>query len=160
MVSDGIVNGLPMAVEQITLSAVAVAKRSSNEDVDLEERGSGEFGALVRTYLIAAQVRDRFAFTRSARARRREQFEQAAKTVVKNIATEGARVVVDRTSRADARTRFYVGAMVLVRAVSIDQQKVLERSRRRLRWSAALAIVGLLGFCGTLIGNGILRQPW
>jgi len=152
MVSDGIVNGLPMAVEQITLSAVAVAKRSSNEDVDLEERGTGEFGALVRTYLIAAQVRDRFAFTRSARARRREQFEQAAKTVVKNIATEGARVVVDRTSRADARTRFYVGAMVLVRAVSIDQQKVLERSRRRLRWSAVLAIVGLLGICGTLIG--------
>jgi hypothetical protein len=88
------------------------------------------------------------------------RFEQAAKTVVKSIATEASRVVVDRPARTDVRTRFYAAAMVLVRAVSIDQQKVLERSRRRLRWSAALAIVGLLGICWTLVGNGTLPRPW
>ena len=149
-----------MAVEQITLSAVAAADRWTNDDVDLEERGSHEITALVRTYLNAARARDRFAFTRNGRARRRERFEQAAKTVVKSIATEASRVVVDRPSRADARTRFYAGAMILVRAVSIDQQKILARSRRRLRWSAVLAIVGLLGICGTLVANGMLPQPW
>lgn len=149
-----------MAVEQITLSSVAAPVRATNDDVDLEERGSHEIATLVRTYLTAARARDRFAFTRNGRARRRERFEQAAKTVVKSIATEASRGVVDRPVRADARTRFYTGAMVLVRAVSIDQQQVLERSRRMLRWSAIFAIVGLLGIWWTLVRNGVLPRPW
>ena len=149
-----------MPVEQITLSAVAAPDRWTNADVDLQESGSPEITVLARSYLRAARARDRFAFTRNGRVRRRERFEQAAKTVVKSIATEASRGVVDRPARADARTRFYAGAMVLVRVVSIDQQKILARSRRRLRWSAVLAIVGLLGVWWTLVANGMLPQPW
>ena len=148
-----------MPVEQITLSADAAPDRWTNDDIDLKERGSHEITALVRSYLKAARARDRFAFTRNGRARRRDRFEQTAKTVVKSIATEASSVVADRVARADARTRFYAGAMVLVRAISIDQQKVLERSRQRLHWSAILAIVGLLGICGTLIANGMFPRP-
>ena len=157
---DGRHHVIRMAVEQITLGTVATPDHKTNGDTDLSERSSLEMTALVRTYLDAARTRDRFAFTHGGHARRRERFEQAAKTVAKSIATEASRGIVDRPARADVRTRLYMGSMILVRAVSMDQREVLERARRYLRWSVAFAIVGLLGIYGTLVGNGVLPQPW
>jgi len=154
-----------MAVEEITLSAVRKPGRWTDEaEVIPAERespsGAQEMAVLAKAYLAAARARDRFAFTRKGHARRRERFDQAVKTVVKTIASEASRIIEDRPARLEVRTRLYVGVMVLTNAVSIDQMRLLERSRRNLRWSVGLAIVGLLGIGGTLVGNGILPRPW
>lgn len=154
-----------MAVEEITLSAVGKPNRRNDDAENLSGereplRDAKELGALAEAYLAAARARDRFAFTRKGQARRRERFDQAVKTVVKTIASEASRVLDDRPARLEVRTRLYVGVMVLTNAVSIDQLRLIERSRRTLRWSVGIAVVGLLGIGGTLIGNGVLPRPW
>jgi hypothetical protein len=154
-----------MAVEEITLSAVGKPERWNDEaeiiPVERESlRDTQGMAVLAKAYLKAARARDRFAFTRKGKARRRERFDQAVKAVVKTIASEASRIVDDRPARLEVRTRLYVGVMVLTNAVSIDQLRLLERSRRTLRWSVGLAIVGLLGIGGTLVGNGVLPRPW
>jgi uncharacterized membrane protein len=152
-----------MPVEEITLSTVGKPHRNDEAQITGERgatREAEEIAVLARAYLEAAHARDLFAFTRKGRARRRERFDQAVKTVVKTIASEAARIVHDRPARLEVRTRLYVGVMAFTNAVSIDQQRLLARSRCNLRWSVGLAIVGLLGICGTLISNGVLPRPW
>lgn len=155
-----------MAIEEITLSAVGDPDRWNDATADNgnDERGATagtrEMAAFARAYVKAARARNRFAFTRRGQERRRERFDKAAKTIVKSIATEAARVVVDRPARLEVRTRIYSGVMVLTKAVSVDQLKLIDRSRRRMRWSLALAGIGLAGISWTLIQNGMLPWPW
>ena len=140
-----------MPVEEITLSVPngnesnSGSKTESVEDVDASE--------LLGAYLKSARARDGFAFTAKARLRNRERFGQSLKALVKGIATRASNPVNDRHTRMAVRTHVYTNVMQLATAMSKDQQQIVEKSRKRLRWTLALAILGLLSVAATLAGN-------
>ena len=155
-----------MPIEEITLSVPkgvaepqpGSASRGPNRGG--EATGSAEVNKLAAAYAKSARARDRFTFTNAGRLRNRERFSQSLKAIVKKIATDASGPVQDRATRMRIRTQIYVEVMQLAEAMSRDQLKMIRWARLRLRWSLAVAAMGLLGITATLIMNDVISWPY
>lgn len=148
-----------MAVEEVVLSIPGHPDRSGESEESVAG-ASGAFEAVVRGYFDSARGRDRPAMGDWIRRRRRKRFDLALKTLVKTIATEASRKVVDRGARLDVRTQVYGSVMSLVQAMTDDHLIAIRRARRTLRWGLAFAALGATGIAYTLMVNGWLGTEW
>jgi hypothetical protein len=114
---------------------------------------------LVVAYLKSIRARDRFAFTHRGRTRNRDRFDQSLKAIVKKLATDSATPVDSRSARMRVRAQVYGDTMELIRAMSVDQLRMVKRSRTYLRWSLVTAGVGLAMIAWTLTINDIITLP-
>ena len=145
-----------MAVEEVVLSVPGHAD-GVNASAGSPAPAGGALERAVQDYFASARARDRLAIGGWMRQRRRERYDLALKTLVKTIATEASRNVIDRSARLDVRTQVYASVMSLVRVVASDQLAVIGRARRMLGWALAFAVVGVAGVTytvDTLIANG------
>lgn len=155
-----------MAIEEITISAPGepdgpggADQRSASNQAASDAMEPLDIRRLARNFLKAARARDRLVFTQRGRKRRQERFNQALKSIVKDMATEASREVRSRSGRLEVRTRVYTTMMVLAKAVAEDQLRMIGRSRSSLRWGVGLIILGLGCIVFTLVANGWLELP-
>ena len=155
-----------MPIEEITLSvpgspAEPQPETESQRGPDREARSEESAGLnkLAAAYLKSVRARDRFSFTNKGRMRNRERFGQSLKAIVKKIATDASSPVKDRGARMGVRTRIYADVMQLASAMSNDQLVMIKRARTRLRWSLAVATLGLVGIALTLVVNDVVPSP-
>jgi len=146
-----------MPIEEITLSVPDGNERNPDSKAGVESDVDAK--KLEAAYLKSARARDRFTFTNRGRARNRERFNQSLKALVKGIATSASNPVEDRRARMAVRTQVYAGVVQLANAMSKDQLAVIERSRKRLRWSLGLAIVGVFSVAMALAINDLTNWP-
>jgi len=149
-----------MAVEEITLHAVALPRRTKREEQPKNKGAEPEdLDPIVRDLVTAIRQRDRLVLTEKSRLRNQNRFTLALKSLVKAMATQGAARVRDRDSRVIIRNELYSSTMSLVQALADDQQTLLRRSRRLLKWGLASATIGVLGVLTTSVLNGWIQLP-
>ena len=155
-----------MPIEEITLSVPGTPAEPRPEtesqrgpDPEARSEESAGLNKLAAAYLKSVRARDRFSFTNKGRMRNRERFGQSLKAIVKKIATDASSPVKDRGARMGVRTRIYADVMQLASAMSNDQLVMIKRARTRLRWSLAVATLGLVGIALTLVVNDVVPSP-
>lgn len=146
-------------MEEITLSVPSTYSESpatpprSQAHPDEAEAG---LERLARGFQAAVLSRDRFALTERSRRQRHATFELQLKRLIKATASDTARAVPDRRTRAGVRARSYAAMMVLARLVADDHARTARRCRGVLRWAMGAVAIGSLGIVFTLIANGWL----
>lgn len=133
-----------MAIEEITLSvpqAVPDAdwqrpERTAFDAVNPDDRVVGRYRRILRD-------RNRFSWTRRGRQKRRETFEVAYRTLVKQLAKELTESIGDRSARLDTRTRIYASVTGILAVTTAEQQRCRRQSSKLFGWGLVLAGMGL-----------------
>lgn len=139
-----------MAVEEITLSVPQAvphgdrqAERSACDMVNPDDRMVGRYRRILRD-------RNRFSWTRRGRQKRRETFEVAYRSLVKQLAKELTESIGDRSARLDTRTRIYASLTGILAITTAAQNRYQDQSSRLFGWGLVLAGVGMSALGATL----------
>ena len=143
-----------MAVEEITLHPVRLPKLVKRTEASPEDDpGPEDLNPIVRDYMAAIRLRDRFALSTKSQQRNQDRFDLRLKTLVKTMATQASSRVRDHDSRTVIRTEIYTLTMMLVQALSEDQRVRLRKSRRIMKWGSMLGVLGILSILTTAFLN-------